>query len=155
VKSFKNPRIGEFLGRDEAPQVARKPLWISVEVEPQTRDGVIVAHGGSATGYALHLSDGKLVFTVRQRKQPVAITASETPAGRLAIQARLAADGAMTLVINGKQAAAGKSPGLFPVQPQEHFCIGFDDGQPVGDYGVENRFSGKIENLTVRAGTGP
>jgi len=155
VKSFKNPRIGAVLGREQAPQVAHKPLLISVEVEPRSPDGVIVAHGGNATGYALHLRDGKLVFTVRQRKQPVAITASETPAGRLSIQARLAADGAMTLVINGKNVAAGKAPGLLPVQPQEHFCIGLDDGQPVGDYGTQNRFSGRIENLTVRAGTEP
>ena len=110
AKSFKNPRIGQFLGREQAPQVAHKPLVISVEVEPQKRDGVIVAHGGNATGYALHLKDGKLVFTVRQRKQPVAIPASDTPAGRFTVLARVAADGAMTLAINGKQVAAGKRP---------------------------------------------
>jgi uncharacterized Zn-binding protein involved in type VI secretion len=148
-------RIGDTLDKEHAPHVANKPFTVSVDVEPQARDGVIVAHGGNTTGYALHLRDGKLVFTVRENKEPVAIVANETPAGRFSAEARLAADGAMTLAINGKQAAGGKAPGPLPVQPQENFCVGFDDAQPVGDYGSHARFSGKIENLKISAGAQP
>jgi hypothetical protein len=61
----------------------------------------------------------------------------------------------MTLSINNDRVAEGHVSGLLPAQPKENFCIGFDDGQPVGNYDGENRFSGKIEILEVRTVLGP
>ena len=133
----------------------RRPLTISAEVVPRSADGVIVAQGGNTNGYALYLRQGKLAFTVREKKNAVTIIAQQTPAGRLAIVARLAADGTMTLSINKGQVGEGHAPGLLPVQPRESFCIGFDDGQPVGDYAGENRFIGTIEKLEIRAAVEP
>jgi hypothetical protein len=131
-KVFANPRVGDVLDHLHGPQVARRPLTIVAEVVPQSADGVIVAQGGSSVGYSLYLHHGQLAFTVREKKKPVTIIAKQTPAGRLAIVARLAADGTMTLTINKGQAAAGRAPGWLPAQPRENFCIGFDDGQPLG-----------------------
>jgi hypothetical protein len=142
-------KIGEVLGKDHAPQVANRPVSISVDVESQNPNGVIVAHGGLATGYALYLRDGKLLFTVKVNRVPVTITASQTPSGRFSAEARLATDCSMTLFINGQKVAEGKANSLLLVQPAENFCVGFDDKQPVGDYGNPVRFSGKIENLKV------
>jgi arylsulfatase A-like enzyme len=143
--------IGEVVEHDEAPQIADKELTISAEVEPKTREGVIVAQGGSAFGYALHLHEGRPVFTVREEGQPVFITASEAPAGRFRLQAHLARNGALTLAVDGKIVATGRVPGLISAQPQENFCVGFDDGQAVGDYDGAQLFAGTIEHLRVVA----
>jgi arylsulfatase A len=143
--------IGSALTPDEAPQIAGKTLAISVEVEPKSGSGVIVAQGGSASGYALHLFEGKPVFTVREHSRPVSITASEAPAGRFHLEARLARGGGMTLAVDGKTVASGKAPGLISVQPQEDFCVGFDNGRPVGDYDGKAHFKGTISQLKVVA----
>lgn len=143
--------IGATLGADEAPQVADKAITISVEVEPTSRDGVIVAQGGDSSGYALHLRQGKPVFTVRERRRPISILAAKAPAGRFRLEARLARDGAMTLLVDGKPAASGKAPGLIAVQPAEDFCVGHDNGRPVGDYDGKALFQGVIANLKVTA----
>ncbi|HLJ56302.1 MAG TPA: hypothetical protein VKT77_14775, partial [Chthonomonadaceae bacterium] len=145
-------RVGDRLGRNRAPQVANVPLRITVDVEPETRDGIILAHGGTGNGYSLHLRDGHVVFTVRIRSSAVAITCAAAPVGRLRIEARLGPGGAMTLLVNGEKAAEGQAGGLLPVQPQEAFCLGFDDAGQVGDYGPAGRFRGKIEGLRIATG---
>jgi arylsulfatase A-like enzyme len=143
--------IGDILPPEQAPQIAGKPLVISAEVEPKSPTGVIVAQGGSAFGYALHLLDGKPVFTVREHGRPVSITAAEAPSGRFHLEARLARDGAITLMVDGKTVASGKAPGLITEQPREDLCVGFDNGRPVGDYDGKPHFRGAISQLKVVA----
>jgi arylsulfatase A len=142
-------KIGDALARNEAPQVGGQPFCLSCEVEAQVRDGVVVAQGGARYGYALHFQGGKLLFTVRTGGLPVPIEAKETPPGRLKVEARLARDGAMTLAINGRTAASGKADVLIPVQPQEDFCLGHDNGMAVGNYDGKTLFKGLIEKLNV------
>ena len=67
------------------PQIAGKSLTIACEVEPQMRDGVILAQGGNQQGYALWLRDGRLFFGVRINGKLASITAGDTPSGRFAI----------------------------------------------------------------------
>jgi hypothetical protein len=143
--------IGDALPPDQAPQIAGKALVISAEVDPKSASGVIVAQGGSGSGYALHLLDGKPVFTVREHSSPVSISAAVAPVGRFHVEARLARGGAMTLMVDGKPAASGKAAGLINVQPQEDFCVGFDNGRPVGDYDGKPHFRGTISQLKVVA----
>ena len=143
--------IGDALTSDAAPQIAGKALTISVEVDPRSTSGVIVAQGGSQVGYALHLREGKPVFTVREHGRPVSITAPDAPQSSFMLEARLARGGAMSLSINGKTVAEGKAPGLITAQPQEDFCVGFDNGRPVGDYDGKAQFQGSISKLKVVA----
>lgn len=141
--------IGETLASDEAPQIAGKALTISGNVTPESSSGVIVAQGGSACGYALHLREGQLVFTVREHAQTVSVSTKKLPQGAFQFEARLARDGAMTLMTGGKVAATGKAPGSIPVQPKEDFCVGFDNGRPVGEYDGQPLFRGSISQLKV------
>jgi arylsulfatase A len=146
--------LGDELGREDAPQVANRALTITGTVEPGTSNGIIVAHGGSVHGYALWLRDGKLVFTLRAAGKAVSITARETPPGQFLVEARLGTDRTVVLAINGRQAATGTAPGLIPVQPQEDFCVGHDNGNPVGDYATPYRFTGRITELKIVTGPG-
>ncbi len=143
-------RVGDELDRDEAPQIAGKSLAIHCEVEPKSRNAVIVAQGGKAVGYSLYLKDGNPVFAVRERGQLFSVAAANAPAGKLRIEARLAADGAMILTVNGVT-AKGKADGTIPSQPQEGMCVGFDDGAPVAEYKgkATDPFQGKISELKV------
>ena len=143
--------IGDTLASGEAPQIAGKALLISAQVEPKSVSGVIVAQGGSQIGYALHLREGKLVFTVREHSQLISIMAAETPPARFRLEARLTRDGAMTLAVDGETVASGKASGLITAQPQEDFCVGFDNGRPVGDYDGKPHFRGAISELKVVA----
>ena len=62
----------------------------------------------------------------------------------------LAADGAMTLALDGSQIASGKAGGALVRQPVENFCVGHDDAKTVDDYDGKNFFQGRISNLKVR-----
>ena len=59
---------GDSLDSAHSPQIARMPFVLTCEVTTSQRNAVIVAHGGASTGYALHLSDGQLMWTVRHGK---------------------------------------------------------------------------------------
>ena len=148
---------GDVMDSVDAPQIAGQPFTIRCEVEPKSRSGIIVAHGGIGVGYALYLSDGRLAFAVRRGAADVVVVRSdgEAPSGRFTAEAALAADGGMTMSINGKGIASGRAGGLIPRQPQENFCVGHDDGKPVTDYGVAGAFEGSIDNLAVKVGTAP
>jgi len=141
--------IGEVLSQGEAPQIGGKPLAISAEVQAESPEGVIVAQGGSFNGYALHLHGGKPVFTVRVAGEVFSISAPEKPASRFRVEARLGRDGALSLAVGGQSVAKGKASGVIPAQPHEDFCVGFDNGRPVGDYDGKARFRGTIANLKV------
>jgi arylsulfatase A-like enzyme len=141
--------IGDVLGQGEAPQIGGKPLTISAEVQPESAEGVIVAQGGSFNGYALHLHGGKPVFTVRVAGEVTSISAPEKPPGRFRVEARLDRNGALSLAVDGKTVAGGKAGGVIPAQPHEDFCVGFDNGRPVGDYDGKTHFRGTIAKLRV------
>ena len=136
-----------------APQIANQPLAISCDVTTTAQAGVILAQGGNRLGYALYLRGGKPVFGVRQRGQLYeAVSPDALPAGKVSLEAHLAKDGAMTLMVNGKVVAQGKTPGLIPNQPQDGFTVGEDTQSPVGDYESPSKLNGKVENVKVTPG---
>ena len=148
--SMEDLKIGDTVNGAGAPQIAGKAITITCEVETKARDGVIVAHGG-AMGYTLYLKEGRAVFAVHQSgKDIVRITSPSAIGDKVAIEARLAADGAMTLALDGSQVASGKADGALVRQPVENFCVGHDDAKTVDDYDGKKLFQGRISNLKVR-----
>ena len=103
----------------QSPDIARKELEISAEIEPAGRKGVVVTQGGAAQGYAIYLDHGKLAFAVRENGDLTTIIAKDPLGnGHFLVQATLHADGALALLVDGKQVAEGKAPGLIPQQPK-------------------------------------
>jgi arylsulfatase A-like enzyme len=142
---------GDTLSAEQAPQVGGRAFTIACEVDPTRGSGPIVAHGGASVGYALHLVAGKPAFTIRQKATVVTVTAPDAPSKAFRIEARLAADGAMSLAVDGRIVAKGRAPGPIPNQPVEDFCVGCDTKIAVADYGGPARFRGEIRNLAVTA----
>ena len=147
-------KIGDTLPGSAAPQIGGKPLSVSCDVETSAKDAVIVAHGGIGVGYALILKEGRVAWIVRAGRASVTtVTAPQPIEGKLHIEAHLKADKTMTLSINGQPVARGQAASLIPNQPQEDFCVGFDNKMPVGDYDGSQRLPGTIANLQVSAGS--
>ncbi|MBS0205136.1 MAG: sulfatase [Planctomycetes bacterium] len=147
---LKSLKIGDTIPAAAAPQIGQQPFSIKCEIQPTINNAVIVAHGGSAVGYALSLKEGRVSFSVRtQSDELTTITAPEVLQERIAIDATLAKDGTMTLSLNGTSVATGKAPRLIPHQPQEKLCIGHDDGNPVGNYDGSIVYSGVLEKLLI------
>ncbi len=134
-----------------SPQIANKALTITCDVTPRSKSGVIFAQGGRQHGYAVRLDDGKLAFDVRVGGKITTIVADQTPAGAMAIVARLKAGGAMELAINGKTVATGSAGGLIPVQPVDELTIGRDEQSEVGPYKSPHPLEGEITNVKVVA----
>jgi hypothetical protein len=141
---------GETLASDDAPQINGSPFTLSCHVETGQRDTIILAHGGSTYGYALHLKAGHVIFSVRTSKAAITDIESRSEIGSGAIiTASLAKDGKMTLRVGDQPAVTGNAPGLIKAQPQDDFCLGLDTGSPVTVYSSQTPFHGKITGLKL------
>jgi arylsulfatase A-like enzyme len=135
----------------QSPNLVGKAITITCEITPQAPNGVILAQGGNQRGYALLLQEGKPVFIVRQAGQLYTAAASQAPQGRFTLEAHMENDGAMRLLINGKEAARDKAPGVFTTQPMDELSIGEDVQSAVGTYQAPYSLKAKIENVKVTA----
>jgi len=145
-------RPAESAAGDEAessPQIANRPLTIRCRVESESEDGVILAQGGRENGYALYLSEGKPVFSVRINGDLWSITSSAKARGRFGLQAHLATDGGMELTLNGHTVAHGKCSGLIPSQPVDALSIGEDAWTAVGEYKPPHPLKGRVTDVSV------
>ncbi len=142
---------GDTLSADAAPQIANRAFTLSCTVETTQPDAILVAHGGSAAGYALHLRGGHIVFMIRHGGGHSfnEIVSPGTITGSTQIIASLAKDHTMTLTVNDQVVATAQAPGFITRQPQEDFCIGHDNAKPVAVYTAKGRFEGKIMNLKM------
>jgi arylsulfatase A-like enzyme len=140
---------GDAIRSAAAPNVAAKAFTLSCQVETELRNTVLIAQGGTVAGYALYLRDGRVVFAIRTGKDAITEVRSEPVRGAVRITASLARDGAITLTVGDQAAVTGKAAGPIPRQPQEDFCVGHDNGQPVASYHKPEPFKGSITGLKV------
>ena len=145
-------KSGDTLPTARAPFLAHKELEISAEIEPTGSEGVIVTHGGGGRGYAIYLTKGKLAFAVREGGSlTTALAKDPLGKGHFQITATLKKDGALALLVDGKQVAEGKAAGLIEQQPRAGFWVGTaGNAATVGDYVVPDPFDGKVTNLRVK-----
>jgi arylsulfatase A-like enzyme len=148
-------KSGDSLQGNQAPDIASKALQISAEIDPAGTEGVIVTQGGTAHGYAVYLTGGKLAFAVREKKELTTIVAKQPLGkGHFLVQATLGEDGTMALLVDGKPVAEGKAAGPIPQQPRGGFSVGKAGVGAVGDYETPNAFHGTVTNVTVKTTKG-
>ena len=70
------------------------------------------------------------------------------------MQATLSANGALALVVDGRQVAEGKAAGPIPQQPKAGLSVGKAGIGAVGEYESPDAFNGKITNVSVKATAG-
>ena len=142
-------KSGDTIASVAAPQVGQKAFVVTATVETAQRDAVILAQGG-LIGHALYRKGGRVAFAVRHgADEVVEILSPAEVKGSFTATASLAPDGTMKLVVAGQEAVTGKAKGVLPRQPAEDFCIGHDNGKPVGLYGKLIALQGMISGLSV------
>jgi hypothetical protein len=147
--SLAQAKPGDAIVSAAAPQVGQRAFTVAVNVDTAQRDAVIVAQGG-LVGHALYLKGGRVAFAVRHgADEVVEILSPAEVKGAFAVTASLAADGAMKLVVAGQEAVTGKAKGVLPRQPAEDFCVGHDNGKPVGTYSKAVALQGTVTGLAV------
>jgi len=143
---------GADLPRDKAPFVEARALHVTASVDKMA-DGVLVAQGGTADGYSLHLKDGKLCFATRHNGELNVVTSDvDVPAAGGEISLRLNQDGTVTMSVGDRRLASGKVPGPMARMPIDGLQVGRDTGGAVGEYSTEFPFQGRITLVTVRVG---
>ena len=139
-------------GNTKKNDPTKTPLAAEAWLKATTPTGVIVARGGPAQGYALHLEKGRPVFSIRSANEVYSVTAKQKTTGRwVHLAGVLSADKELELFIDGK--SAGKAKGAFITsQPIQTLQIGGDDAGEVGKYRSPNLFTGMIEEARVYFG---
>ena len=131
-----------------------------LEIPPNGASGVILAQGGSHSGWSLYVKDSKPKFAYNFLGQITTIASDEPlPAGAVTLVYDFAYDGGKfgaggtgTLAINGKKVASGKIERTTPfIYGTETADVGMDLYSPVTpDYAQgDNQFSGTIHKVTI------
>jgi hypothetical protein len=144
---------GDDLSGEDAPNVLNQSLLITAEILEMTGDGVILAQGGSAQGYALYVKGGKLNFATRHQNKLTVVTAGEPlDKAPVTVTARLAKDGKVILKAGDHVLGEGKTPGPLRKQPMDGLQVGEDQNGLVGNYDASFQFQGKLGKLTLDLG---
>jgi arylsulfatase len=124
-------------------------------------EGVLVAVGGVAGGFTLHIKDGRPVYEYRFGPVPTKVTGTEPLApGPNVVRMEFRYDGGglgkggtVSLFVNDRKVAAGRLDATIwtgKYSADETFDIGADTGSPVsGDYASPNRFTGTLKKVVI------
>ena len=141
-------KAGDSLPQDKAPNIAGRGIQIQGTLKGGKREGVIVAQGGDAQGFALVLAEQKMNFLTCVGGK-VTSFGIEQPGGDpdFSFQVEMAPDGRVALSISGSGEGAGGSGRVEPVKvmPIDGLQVGRDSGGTVGDYDDEFAQGGQIE----------
>jgi hypothetical protein len=113
-------------------------------------NGVIVARGGPAEGFALTMETGKPTFHVRSASTLSTVSGTKRIVGGWHhIVGVLTAEKEMRLYVDGERVGEGKAAGLLTKDPAQGLEIGGDLGGSVGDYGQPFQFVGIIDEMRL------
>ncbi|MCW1914769.1 sulfatase-like hydrolase/transferase [Luteolibacter sp. GHJ8] len=144
-------KSGDVLSSADSPDVAGKAFTVAAEIEAgDAPAGVVVEQGGAARGYALHVTEGKLAFSVRASGDLSTIASTEalTP-GPHKLEAVVSAAGEVTLKVDGKTVGEGKLQGGVDRRPGEGLTVGHGGRTAVTGRDGNREFTGKVSQVTV------
>ncbi len=136
------------LSKNEAPQIAGRSLTIEADfTTPEQGSGVIVAHGGTAHGYALYVATRQLYFVARRGGEIVGVHQELKPGPQRA-RAVFHPNGKLSLKLNDG-AVVESEPGPQMKQPIDGLQVGRDDAGCVGPYEGPGKFNGTIQQVRI------
>ncbi len=151
--NWNKAKLGDTFTSASLPDITGKPLTIqaTIEIEPGKKaNGIILAHGGSAVGYALYAKNGNLFFSVRLSTNSLQKIAFGSLKEKMEITTSLTKEKLSIQV--GEKSVETKSHGLLSKHPQEDICVGHDDKNPVDAEAPKNLINGKLSNLKIVVG---
>ncbi|MGN6438538.1 MAG: PVC-type heme-binding CxxCH protein [Agriterribacter sp.] len=144
-----------YISPERLPDLTNRELFFTADVEMGDKDpgkGVIVAQGDKANGYSVYVGDDKkLYFQVNQNNTPFIIQSKDAVTKKFNVTAKILKDGVMELLVDGKEAATGKTKGLFGIPLRsEGIRIANDywraGAKKAGNYADSARSIGNVTN---------
>ena len=124
---------------------------VTATVETKGHDGVIIAQGGTNHGWALHVWEGKLRFVTRHGGKLTSLVGDKDfPKSAVKVFAQLQTNGTVTLKVDDKVVAEGKTPGPMLDMPLDGLEVGVDLNGAVGGYPADEKFEGTVKNLKLK-----
>jgi len=124
-----------------------------VRVASPGTDGVLVAQGGDAHGWALFFQNGALHFVINRSGALEDIASSNAAlAAAKTITATLGGDAWLTLAAEGRELLRRKVTSLPATFPVDGLQVGRDLAGTVGEYKAPFAFTGKIASVTIELG---
>jgi arylsulfatase len=150
------------MGTDIFIDLRNRSYTITADVEVNANgNGVIVCQGGRFGGLSFYMKNGKPAFSYNYLGMETTdiMAAKSLKAGKYQIVYDFKYDGdgpgkggIGTITVDGMKAAEGRlertQPGIFSVDDLAD--VGVDDGTWVADYGVSDKFSGKINKVLLQ-----
>lgn len=144
-------KAGEVLSDAQAPDIADRSIRLQSQFSIQdTGFGILVAQGGSRTGYSLYVEKNQLIFAVRVAGQLHKVAQPIQP-GVHHVQASLGSGGRLKLKLNDLPEVSSEVVGLLE-QPVDGLQVGEDAGGAVSDYAKKQPFKGEIQSLILNLG---
>jgi len=143
------------------PNTKNKSFSIAAEISlpKETANGVIVAAGGTPSGWSLYIENYQLVFVYNAYTTSIyTIKTDKLKPGEHTIRFEFLYDGGgigkggtASLIIDGHKAASGRIEKTVPFvfTANETFDTGLDLGSPVGAYQAPFKFNGTIKKITI------
>jgi arylsulfatase len=141
---------GTHLDRADAPNIVARGFTVTARFDTASKDGVIVAHGGSGHGFALFVQKGKLLFALRRGTVLTTTPGISIGAGLHTAKATVAQGGMIALALDAQPAVSARSAGLLQQMPADGLDVGEDAGGLVGSYSDDNAFGGQIEFIKIK-----
>ncbi|MEE3054928.1 MAG: PQQ-binding-like beta-propeller repeat protein [Planctomycetota bacterium] len=127
-----------------------KSLTVEAWVKSAGPNGVVIARGGPAQGYALLLQKGKPQFSVRSNDELSTVSGPARVVKRwVHLAGVLGDDKQLRLYVDGKLVAAAKAVGPLTGDPAQPTEVGADVQSAVGNYTSPLGFKGIIDEVQV------
>lgn len=141
-------KMGDVIDSAAAPKITGKAFELTCTITGDQAKGIIVAHGGLAVGYALYVKEGQAVFALRHSANDIERIVAPLAKGENKLMAKLSSKGVMELSVNGKLISKAQSA-LLKKQPQEDFCLGHDNANPLDLEAGKGTFDGKVSSVKL------
>jgi outer membrane protein assembly factor BamB len=141
--------VAEF-GAPKTLDPTGKPLTVEAWVTATKPQGVIVARGGPAEGFALTLQGGRPAFLVRSNSELATVVGNTRIVGGWHhVAGVLDTDKSMKLYVDGELVGEGKAKGLISKDPAQGLEVGADGQSGVGEYKTTMPFTGVIDEVRL------
>ena len=133
-----------------APMVAKKAFEVEIQMGKQG-NGILVAQGGDAHGWALSIENKVLRFFIRLNGKMESVDADQKLGDKeMKIQAILHASGEVELYAGKRKLGRGMVSSLVKEMPQDGLQMGQDEGGRVGEYKDAFAFDGEIKKGRIK-----
>lgn len=130
------------------------PLAVEAWVNAQKPNGVIIARGGPAQGFALVLDKGRPQFHVRAANELFTVAGKKRIVGEWThLAGVLDADKKLHIFVNGELEGTAQAKSFIASDPAQAMQIGADETSAVGEYQSPHAFTGAIDEVRLFIGT--